>query len=1085
MGGEKPMSVYICKTYFDCVERATDHVARFPINLDDPVIVFCEDKLTLEVERALAKKRGGNFNAEVLSLGRYASKRLKGGKTLSKEGMAMAVKKILTDVAPELTALKKTAGSPSLASETSELIAQLKSAKIDPDELLTATENLGGRSAAKIRDIATVFSRYEKFLSESGLTDSNNALSRISEAVKDDETLGNTAVVFIGFSSITRQSAEAIDAISKAAKTTDYFAVKGENEDLFVNEFYSFVKKYDRSPTVCPSSVTDEAAKLLDGLFNPTVFSKNGKFTKKVYLYEAKDTADEAEFVARRIRRSVIEKGVRYRDVAIGVTDYDAYSIVLKRKLADYDIPYYSDEKTKLSSTPVASLVDCLFRAFSLGCDLDEVKEVIGNVLFIPDKAVSDEILRLITSDSSTYRSFINDFNVNDEYENGKIGLLRNFLKTAKKTDTAKNYAESIRVFLSGCGAEDNAKTVAEKLRGYKAYEKAAIAESQIEKFLGILDETEEILGDTTITADAYRRILLAGETSSEMSVVQQRNDCVYVGDLKNCRFRQYATLYAIGLTSDVPATQNDGAILLDGDIADLEKLSLKIEPKIKVVNDREKEAVGLALASFKNRLVLTRPALARDGKPTAKSGILDFAEKIFSDETAPFTRFTASDLERDKDDDYTKADDYLSRRPAFFSLVKKCNDFKEGATDDEEEIASVRAAFSKTGDDEAVNACDRLVGLINRKKLFSQNLPCENYFANGSVSASAIECFYSCPYKCFMRYCIGVADEDTGKIKSMDYGNVLHKVVELFVKRISTVGSEAECKELSDKIIGEILDGDEYKRFGKRPDFAYAFERLTEEAAKLCVKLFREFAASDFKPLYEEAWFGAGGVLPAYPINAKRHPGYRLQGKIDRVDVYEKYGRIIDYKSGKAQDKVSDKNFFTGRHVQLYLYMNALAKAGFIPAGAYYYALDDAFRKIDDKAVSMYGKTLAEENVLRATDKNFYENRTSDIVDARIETTKKDGDKTKGSTVADESVIKAYMRYAEILTEKAVDYVLDGVIVPAPYKGECEYCEYGSACGFGEDSDYEERNIPDRIMPSDIVNAINEENSKEGKKNG
>lgn len=1068
------------------MERATDHVARFPINLDDPVIVFCEDKLTLEVERALAKKRGGNFNAEVLSLGRYASKRLKGGKTLSKEGMAMAVKKILTDVAPELTALKKTAGSPSLASETSELIAQLKSAKIDPDELLTATENLGGRSAAKIRDIATVFSRYEKFLSESGLTDSNNALSRISEAVKDDETLGNTAVVFIGFSSITRQSAEAIDAISKAAKTTDYFAVKGENEDLFVNEFYSFVKKYDRSPTVCPSSVTDEAARLLDGLFNPTVFSKNGKFTKKVYLYEAKDTADEAEFVARRIRRSVIEKGVRYRDVAIGVTDYDAYSIVLKRKLADYDIPYYSDEKTKLSSTPVASLVDCLFRAFSLGCDLDEVKEVIGNVLFIPDKAVSDEILRLITSDSSTYRSFINDFTVaDDEYKNGKVKLLAEFLKTAKRSDSAKNYAESVRGFLSGCNAEENAKTVAEKLREYKADEKAAIAESQIEKFLGILDETEEILGDTAITADAYRRILLAGETSSEMSVVQQRNDCVYVGDLKNCRFRQYATLYAIGLTSDVPATQNDGAILLDGDIADLEKLSLKIEPKIKVVNDREKEAVGLALASFKNKLVLTRPALARDGKPTAKSGILDFAEKIFSDETAPFTRFTASDLERDKDDDYTKADDYLSRRPAFFSLVKKCNDFKEGATDDKEEIASVRAAFSKTGDDEAVNACDRLVGLINRKKLFSQNLPCENYFANGSVSASAIECFYSCPYKCFMRYCIGVADEDTGKIKSMDYGNVLHKVVELFVKRISTVKSEAECKELSDKIIGEILDGDEYKRFGKRPDFAYAFERLTEEAAKLCVKLFREFAASDFKPLYEEAWFGAGGVLPAYPINAKRHPGYRLQGKIDRVDVYEKYGRIIDYKSGKAQDKVSDKNFFTGRHVQLYLYMNALAKAGFIPAGAYYYALDDAFRKIDDKAVSMYGKTLAEENVLRATDKNFYENRTSDIVDARIETTKKDGDKTKGSTVADESVIKAYMRYAEILTEKAVDYVLDGVIVPAPYKGECEYCEYGSACGFGEDSDYEERNIPDRIMPSDIVNAINEENSKEDKKNG
>ena len=440
------MSVYICKTYFDCVERATDHVARFPINLDNPIIVFCEDKLTLEVERALAKKRGGNFNAEVLSLGRYASKRLTDRKYLSKEGMAMAVKKILTEVATELTALKKTAGSPSLASETSELLAQLKSAKIDPYELLKATENLGGRSAAKIRDIATVFARYEKFLSENGLTDSNNALSGISEAVKNDETLKNAAVVFIGFSSITRQTAEAIDEISKAAKSADYFAVKGENEDLFVNEFYSFVKKYDRSPTVCPSSVTDEAARLLDVLFDPTVFSKNGKFTKKVYLYEAKDTADEAEFVARRIRRSVIEKGARYRDIAIGAADYDSYSLRLKRKLADYDIPFYSDEKTKLASTPVASLIDCLFRAFSPGCDLDEVKEVIGNVLFIPDKTVSDEILRLITSDSSTYKSFINDFTVaNDEYKNGKVKLLAEFLKTAKRSDSAKNYAECVR----------------------------------------------------------------------------------------------------------------------------------------------------------------------------------------------------------------------------------------------------------------------------------------------------------------------------------------------------------------------------------------------------------------------------------------------------------------------------------------------------------------------------------------------------------------------------------------------------------------------------------------------------------------
>ena len=59
-----------------------------------------------------------------------------------------------------------------------------------------------------------------------------------------------------------------------------------------------------------------------------------------------------------------------------------------------------------------------------------------------------------------------------DEYKNGKIKLLAQFLKTAKRSDSAKNYAESVRGFLSGCNAEENAKTVAEKLREYKADEK-------------------------------------------------------------------------------------------------------------------------------------------------------------------------------------------------------------------------------------------------------------------------------------------------------------------------------------------------------------------------------------------------------------------------------------------------------------------------------------------------------------------------------------------------------------------------------------------------------------------------------------
>lgn len=1073
------MSVYVCKTYFDCVERATNFVARFPIALDEPVLVICEDKLTLSVETAIAELTGGSFNVEVTSLGRYASKRLSERRYLSKEGAAMAVKKILTDIAPELTALKKAAASPSLASETGELIAQLKSAKILPDELSAATDGLEGRSAAKIRDIAKIFAAYEEFLSSNGLTDSNNALSDVSEAIACDEKLPCARVVFIGFSSITRQTADAIDEITSTAKSTDFFAVKGDNTDLYVNEFYDFVGKYDASPKMLPSSVTPEGDRILSSLFDPSAFAKSGTHTDKIHLYEATDVSDEAEYVAARIRREVIENGKRYRDIAIGAGDYSAYSLVLKRKLADYGIPFYSDEKTCLSELPISKLVDSLLRSKSGRGDLREIKNVLGNCLFISDRKISDAIIRALTVSSSTYKTFIEGkFSVGEIFADAKISLLYTFLTKLGKTDTAKNYSAAIRAFLTAAGVDENAKIAGDRLTAFASDDKAALLSSEKEAFLAVLDETENVLGDTPLSLDAYRRILLAGEEAAEMSVVQQNNDCVYAGELKNCKSKRRDILFAIGMTSDVPFVKGDSALLLDGDIADLEKLSLYVEPKLKIVNDREKEATGLALAAFGTNLILTRPALSRSGAPTAKSGVTDYFEKIFSDDVKPFTVFSASDLavkkysmsaaRRDRADAFA----FLAKRPALFSLVRLSDDFKEGATDDLSEIASLKVALARAGDADGVTACDELIGLINRDRLLKKNLPAENYFKDKTVSASALECFYSCPYKCFMRYCAGANEAATGDVKSFDYGNVLHAVAEKFVGNIKEMTSDDACRAFADATVDELLDDPSYKRFFARPDLAYSLFLTKKEAENLCVRLYREFLASGFTPVGEEVWFADWSDIKSLPLDTRRK-GYRLIGKIDRVDKYGDYVRIIDYKTGHADEKIKDKRFYTGLNMQLYLYMNAFTRGKAKPAGAYYYALDDNYRGSDERRISMYGKTLNDENVIKATDSGFYENKQSEIINGAIKATK-NGDGLSGS-FADEISFGAYMRYAERLAEKAVDYVIDGVIVPSPYKGECAYCEFGSSCNFDPDTD-SAREVPDRILPSDIEKAVAED---------
>ena len=60
-----------------------------------------------------------------------------------------------------------------------------------------------------------------------------------------------------------------------------------------------------------------------------------------------------------------------------------------------------------------------------------------------------------------------------------------------------------------------------------------------------------------------------------------------------------------MSLTGEVPFVKSDAALLMDSDIAGLEELSVSIEPKISVVNKREKEAAGISLASFSETLFL------------------------------------------------------------------------------------------------------------------------------------------------------------------------------------------------------------------------------------------------------------------------------------------------------------------------------------------------------------------------------------------------------------------------------------------------------------------------------------------------
>ena len=107
-----------------------------------------------------------------------------------------------------------------------------------------------------------------------------------------------------------------------------------------------------------------------------------------------------------------------------------------------------------------------------------------------------------------------------------------------------------------------------------------------------------------------------------------------------------------MSLTGEVPFVKSDAALLMDSDIAGLEELSVSIEPKISVVNKREKEAAGISLASFSETLFLSYSLSSPSGAQLVRSEIIDYAQAIFTNKNgAPIRAFDKRSIEKEAEE--------------------------------------------------------------------------------------------------------------------------------------------------------------------------------------------------------------------------------------------------------------------------------------------------------------------------------------------------------------------------------------------------------------------------------------------------
>lgn len=83
------------------------------------------------------------------------------------------------------------------------------------------------------------------------------------------------------------------------------------------------------------------------------------------------------EYVAKNIRRAVIEQKLRYKDFAVVVPSSDDYENDVRNVFTRYDVPYFLDKKIPFSSAPQARYILSAIRCASDGFDFSDVNALI------------------------------------------------------------------------------------------------------------------------------------------------------------------------------------------------------------------------------------------------------------------------------------------------------------------------------------------------------------------------------------------------------------------------------------------------------------------------------------------------------------------------------------------------------------------------------------------------------------------------------------------------------------------------------------------------------------------------------------
>ncbi|MCH5156608.1 MAG: PD-(D/E)XK nuclease family protein [Clostridiales bacterium] len=1060
------ITIYKTNTMADASQYVIDVLKRVDkSNLDVMHTVIVPDRASLEAERALLKALGGSFNAQVRTFRRLAADILPKYDYLSKQAGIMALSGIIKDHKDELTCYVKGIDTVGFVENMYDTISMMKYCKISPKQLLT---DLPKSVKGKAQDIALLYQAYLDYTSDRFI-DSADKLDLLSESIAQSDIAANGYFYLYDFDNFSTQELAIVEQLMLKSRGVTVACCVGDgyrDRHLYLDDIYSGVvelcKRNDIQPQIIQGKnfVNRYAEQIGTHLFRYDSCTPM-EATNYASIYEGTTRVNEVYALACEVQKYV-RNGGRFRDIYVVTSDIAKYSNAISTIFDQFEIPYFCDRQFVLSDHPYARFVIDYLTLHKNNGKLSSVLPFVKNYLFCGDfdgnLSQNDDVF--------LFENYCLKYNVSYRYDSFSLGREEEYFAQAdnfrdkfnklyseiKVPESAQvsTYVAIIRKLIEVSNLVERNSRFAEQQQGEGLSFEAKVTKQAQEKFETVLMQAEQVLGERYVKLDEFIKTLSAGVASVKISVIPVYNDCVIFANMAKARKHDIKFLALLGANyGAMPIVKSDSKLLSDRNIVDLVNAGVNVEPQIFTENRRERFSLFQLLMEPTNKLYVSY-TLTDGADSLIPSPFVNELGLLF---TAGGQALAPTHL---VDEDIYTEGQAIAKVVLNNRRLKDCQIVQVPSFNALSVLFADRIAhyeFTKDGRSVTVDRGGEL------------------YLKNSATSVSQLTDFFKCPFRFYIEYGLNVKPRSVAELDSAELGNVLHAVLEEYVRNMDLTESDEITREKAQKWFDYAMRDDFYKGMRNDPKMVGVLEQLKSESCRMCRVVKSQLCNSNFTNLATELAFGGSSELP--PVVVEFSGGkFSLVGKIDRVDVKDGRFIVIDYKSGSAAASYHEKDLYIGHKMQLPVYVRAVEQIyGMRPAGFYYFNMHDNFTDLNSEKVYTYnGRTLDDVQVAKDIDTKLDAGK-SEKLGLKL---KSDGTLSRvGSKLLSDEQFDNQTEYAFRLIKRAGELMKQGYAAVNPYVGACDYCDYIDICDFNDVYSHNAREVKDKISIDTIDKVI------------